>query len=590
MRASWGATTPIVVMPVSATSRSAGSGRQRSITWRVTPRRTYQGSFNAIPTWANWVDASIGPPPSQISSHVGPRSMAAIARSCRSRNSAAFGRPVVPDVKQTIDARSSSSTASSPGGAAVRESPTSSFPREPGTMTSTGVRSGSPSTASAVAITRAGRTRSMSAPRSAGGGDGRDARPSTAPARADAAATTTQSPPDGRIGATTSSVPMPRAGQRGGECRGAPVEVGVGQRAVRGDDRRSVGETLRGTGHRGAEDTHRGAASARSSGRSHRSDGTAGARAPHSRRRHHGTMGDIGPLTVERVALDATSDLRQPGAASGPTAAIRSSGPRFEVDGAATFAVLDPSGSPLATVTVMPEPCPWRLDEEAPWRLRGMATDGGVAGTRPRTRRARRRRRPRGRRASLGAVVQRPVAAVRFYERAGFSVEGDEFDVPGIGPHRPMARPIDPGPTAGPHGGRRPDGCLVSDGSSDMSHGGHMTAGSNAPLAGLRVIEASMLGPGAVGTHLADLGRRGHQGRAADRRLHPPDDLADHRGQLAAPLAHRPRQARRSRSTCAPTRARRCSRIWSAAPTWSSRRCGPGPSPDVASGTRTCRR
>src|SRR6476646_162817 len=33
-----------------------------------------------------------------------------------------------------------------------------------------------------------------------------------------------------------------------------------------------------------------------------------------------------------------------------------------------------------------------------------------------------------------------------------------------------------------------------------------MTAAANAPLAGLRVIEASMLGPGAVGTHLADLG------------------------------------------------------------------------------------
>ncbi len=33
-----------------------------------------------------------------------------------------------------------------------------------------------------------------------------------------------------------------------------------------------------------------------------------------------------------------------------------------------------------------------------------------------------------------------------------------------------------------------------------------MTAPSQAPLAGLRVIEVSMLGPGATGTHLADLG------------------------------------------------------------------------------------
>ncbi len=35
------------------------------------------------------------------------------------------------------------------------------------------------------------------------------------------------------------------------------------------------------------------------------------------------------------------------------------------------------------------------------------------------------------------------------------------------------------------------------------------------PLAGVRIVECSMLGPGAISTHLADLGRRRHQGRAA---------------------------------------------------------------------------
>jgi len=34
------------------------------------------------------------------------------------------------------------------------------------------------------------------------------------------------------------------------------------------------------------------------------------------------------------------------------------------------------------------------------------------------------------------------VPARRFYERAGFTVHGDEWDEPGIGPHVAMARPV----------------------------------------------------------------------------------------------------------------------------------------------------
>jgi len=154
-------------------------------------------------------------------------------------------------------------------------------------------------------------------------------------------------------------------------------------------------------------------------------------------------MVDPGPMTVEQVPLDATDELRR--------RVLRPDEPPdsvfwpgFEVDGAATFAVLDPLEHPISTVTVMPEPCPWRPDEAVPWRLRGMATDGGFRG------------RGLGR-LVLDAAVDHVVgsgatllwcnARIRaepFYRRAGFTVDGEEFDVSGIGPHFPMSLMLPP--------------------------------------------------------------------------------------------------------------------------------------------------
>ena len=77
------------------------------------------------------------------------------------------------------------------------------------------------------------------------------------------------------------------------------------------------------------------------------------------------------------------------------------------------------------------------------WRLRGMATDPGVRG------------------AGFGAALlaacldtvaaaggtelwcNARMAAVGFYRRAGFEVVSEEFDVPGIGAHVVMSRPVD---------------------------------------------------------------------------------------------------------------------------------------------------
>jgi len=160
-------------------------------------------------------------------------------------------------------------------------------------------------------------------------------------------------------------------------------------------------------------------------------------------------MGDAVDLRVERVPLHATAGLRD--------RVLRPNGPRtavtwaaLDVAGAATFAVFvgdrpadgDAASEAIATVTVMPRACPWRPDATAPWRLRGMATDDGWRG------------RGVGRCAldtavdhvsDRGASVlwcNARIAASSFYERAGFVVEGEEFDVGVIGPHYPMARPI----------------------------------------------------------------------------------------------------------------------------------------------------
>ncbi len=118
--------------------------------------------------------------------------------------------------------------------------------------------------------------------------------------------------------------------------------------------------------------------------------------------------------------------------------------PGLDDPDAATFAVFAPDDPHLAvtTVTVRPEPCPWRPAEPAPWRLRGMATldtwrgrgvgrvalDAAVAHAR----------------AEGGSTLwcNARVVALSFYERAGFVIEGDEFLNEAAIAHRPMARPL----------------------------------------------------------------------------------------------------------------------------------------------------
>lgn len=102
----------------------------------------------------------------------------------------------------------------------------------------------------------------------------------------------------------------------------------------------------------------------------------------------------------------------------------------------------------LAVGALMPEPPPWRPDDDDGWRLRGMATRSDVRGQ------------------GLGGGVlgllvahvadqgggllwcNARIPALSLYERAGFVARGEVFELPEIGPHRVMWRIVEPRDTA----------------------------------------------------------------------------------------------------------------------------------------------
>jgi predicted GNAT family N-acyltransferase len=109
-------------------------------------------------------------------------------------------------------------------------------------------------------------------------------------------------------------------------------------------------------------------------------------------------------------------------------------------DDPSTFhlAARTPEGQVVGVVRFHPNPCPWRPDARAAWQLRGMATDPAVRGSGVGrllvgdglTRVAR-----------LGGDLvwcdARAVAA-GFYERMGFTVVTEPYEISPIGPHLGM--------------------------------------------------------------------------------------------------------------------------------------------------------
>ena len=138
-------------------------------------------------------------------------------------------------------------------------------------------------------------------------------------------------------------------------------------------------------------------------------------------------------VTVEEVAAGVTHPLR---------AAVLRRGVPLPVemaadDDPATFhlAARTPEGQVVGVVRFHPNPCPWWPEPRGAWQLRGMATDPSV------------RRTGTGRalvREGLARVTRlggdlvwcnARATAAGFYERLGFRVVTETFELPSVGPH-----------------------------------------------------------------------------------------------------------------------------------------------------------
>lgn len=109
----------------------------------------------------------------------------------------------------------------------------------------------------------------------------------------------------------------------------------------------------------------------------------------------------------------------------------------YPADGQAVhFGVFD-GDSLVSVITAHPDQSPL-FSELGQWRIRGMATDlgrqgQGLGGLALRAMLA------WGRRSEVPLFwCNARVGAIPFYERHGFQVVGEEFDIPGIGPHKVM--------------------------------------------------------------------------------------------------------------------------------------------------------
>jgi predicted GNAT family N-acyltransferase len=144
-------------------------------------------------------------------------------------------------------------------------------------------------------------------------------------------------------------------------------------------------------------------------------------------------------VTVEEVPAGVTYPLR--GAVLRPGRPVEIAGD----DDADTFhlAARIPSGQVVGVVRFHPHPCPWQPARSA-WQLRGMATDPAVRST------------GAGRALVIEGLARvaakggdlvwcdARAAAAGFYERMGFTVVTEPYDMPPIGPHLGMVIALEP--------------------------------------------------------------------------------------------------------------------------------------------------
>jgi ribosomal protein S18 acetylase RimI-like enzyme len=145
------------------------------------------------------------------------------------------------------------------------------------------------------------------------------------------------------------------------------------------------------------------------------------------------TEAGSGTITVEQVDAEATYRLRAQELRQGRPVEIEEDHAPYTLHLAARV----DGGEVVGVVRFHPRDCPWRVGEGS-WQLRGMATDPRVRGLgvgRALVADGLARVSARG-----GDLVwcDARQAAVGFYERLGFTVVTEEYDLRPVGAHRGM--------------------------------------------------------------------------------------------------------------------------------------------------------
>ena len=145
------------------------------------------------------------------------------------------------------------------------------------------------------------------------------------------------------------------------------------------------------------------------------------------------TEAPSGTITIEQVDAAATYPLRAQELRQGRPVEIDEDDAPYTLHLAARI----DGGEIVGVVRFHPRDCPWRVGEGS-WQLRGMATDPRVRGLG-----AGRALVAEGlaRLAARGAELVWCDArkdAVGFYQRIGFTIVTDEYDLRPVGPHRGM--------------------------------------------------------------------------------------------------------------------------------------------------------
>jgi ribosomal protein S18 acetylase RimI-like enzyme len=144
-----------------------------------------------------------------------------------------------------------------------------------------------------------------------------------------------------------------------------------------------------------------------------------------------------GTITIEQVGAAATYPLRAQELRQGRAVEIEEDDAPYTLHLAARIDGGESSGPIVGVVRFHPRDCPWR-DTEGSWQLRGMATDPRVRGLGAgRALVAEGLSRLTARGAQLvWCDARKP--AVGFYEKCGFTIVTDEYDLRPVGPHRGM--------------------------------------------------------------------------------------------------------------------------------------------------------